>query len=329
MGVCLLRRPMRRRPAQPGSGPDDPSSRTIGGKVIYGRYRGQRAGTGRCGSVRDGVAAVLGCRAVGGQGKLRRLAAVCVCGTTRSDSCTGRCRSSRSSRMLVDMDVPLVAIVAGIVCLVGILLGLVNEWLAKLVSPRLSKRTMLTCWAALAAVVVLGTAGMSYLTATPDGAGSSRVDAIPDASVSTSGPGSRSLASWITEVNSTCEPFSSRLAGLKPSAGASVQEYISAFKKAIDVYKVLLGDLNRIDLPSDGAGRARAGDWISAYNSWYEALLTVTQALDDAAGPGTTALDQVLGLPAVKSAQSKFEDAVATAKSKGDALGVECPGMKT
>jgi hypothetical protein len=124
----------------------------------------------------------------------------------------------------------------------------------------------------------------------------------------------KALPGWVADVNRMCQPVQARLTASAPSEGTSTQELVAVIKRAIDIYKPLIRDLNGLDLPSDPVGNAKASDWMNAYNDWYRRLLTAVESLDTGTG--------------VKPAKDDFMAAGVTMKSKSDALGITCPGMK-
>jgi nucleoside phosphorylase len=132
----------------------------------------------------------------------------------------------------------------------------------------------------------------------------------------------RSIEDWVREVNQTCQPYFEVLRALRHRyEGASTKEHVVGLKEGSDTYKTLIHSLNGVELPSDPHDKARARDWISAYNGMYERLIYAVMILDSAA----TSRNLVAVLK-LYSAQRQLVAARASAKSKADALGISCPG---
>jgi hypothetical protein len=210
-------------------------------------------------------------------------------------------------------------------CVLTVAVGVVANWIKP--PGKLRSSQIAAILLALTAVLTVSVALSARLAETSSSTGAKGGDiASGPSSPGTPRDAGRSLQAWVADVNRTCGRAQQQLTAMKASDGASTQEVVASLKKATDVYGTLIRDLNGLDLPSASSASTEASDWMDAYTSWYQTLLTVVQKLDVAVGAGPLA--QLLQEPDVKSAESGFNAAGITAKSKGDRLGITCPGLK-
>ena len=80
-----------------------------------------------------------------------------------------------------------------------------------------------------------------------------------------------------------------------------------------------------LSLAAAATAFGQKSDWVASYNTWYGLLVDALGKLDDYANANS--VQKLLQAPELEAARRDFRDAGAATKTRGDELGIACPGM--